>query len=32
VKFDPQVASSQTPLAQYNVVFLPNGKVQVKPK
>lgn len=32
VKFDPQAASSQTPLAQYDVVFLPNGKVQVKPK
>jgi hypothetical protein len=30
VKFDPQAASSQTPLAQYDVVFLPNGKVQVK--
>jgi hypothetical protein len=32
VKFDPQAASSQTPLAQYDVVFLPNGKVRVKPK
>jgi hypothetical protein len=32
VKFDPQAASSQTPLAQYAVVFLPNGKVQVKQK
>jgi Domain of unknown function (DUF4335) len=32
VRFDPQVATSQAPLAQYNVVFLPNGKVQVKPR
>ena len=31
VKFDPQAAISQEPLAQYDVVFQPNGKVQVKP-
>ena len=29
VKFDPQAALSQAPLAQYDVVFLPNGKVRV---
>jgi hypothetical protein len=29
VKFNPQAASSQAPLAQYDVVFLPNGKVRV---
>jgi outer membrane biosynthesis protein TonB len=32
VKFNPQAATSQAPLAQYDVVFLPNGKVRVKPK
>ncbi len=32
VKFNPQAAISQEPLAQYNVVFLPNGKVRVTPK
>jgi hypothetical protein len=32
VKFDPQAATSQAPLAQYNVAFLPNGKVQVSPR
>ncbi len=32
VKFDPQAAISQAPLAQYDVVFLPNGKVRVKSK
>jgi hypothetical protein len=32
VKFNPQAAVSQEPLAQYDVVFLPNGKVRVKPK
>ncbi len=32
VKFNPQAAISQEPLAQYNVVFMPNGKVQVTPK
>ncbi len=32
VKFDPQAAISQEALAQYNVVFLPNGKVQVSPR
>jgi hypothetical protein len=31
VKFDPQAAISQEPLAQYDVVFQPNGKVKVKP-
>lgn len=32
VRFNPQAAISQEPLAQYNVVFLPNGNVQVTPK
>jgi hypothetical protein len=32
VKFNPQAAISQEPLAQYKVVFQPNGKILVMPK
>jgi Domain of unknown function (DUF4335) len=31
-KFNPQAAISQEPLAQYKVVFQPNGKILVTPK
>jgi hypothetical protein len=32
VKFNPQAAISQEPLAQYQVIFQPNGKILVTPK
>jgi hypothetical protein len=31
-KFNAQAAISQDPLAQYNVIFQPDGKIQVTPK
>jgi hypothetical protein len=31
-KFNAQAAISQEPLAHYNVIFQPNGKIQVTPK
>jgi Domain of unknown function (DUF4335) len=31
-KFNAQAAISQDPLAQYNVIFQPNGKIEVTPK
>jgi hypothetical protein len=31
-KFNPQAAISQEPLAQYQVIFQPDGKILVTPK